>query len=329
MRLRLRQIAVAVTDLAAARADAEAIFGVGHAHEDPGVARYGLRNAVYRLGNTFLELLTPIADSTTVGRLLAKQGSDCGYMVILQTDKIDEARARIMEAGVRVVDQLDRSGAGFTHLHPRDVGGTLLSIDYMEQWERWEWGGPDWGIHPAPDCSIVAAEMHGAEPEVMAKRWSTVLDRPCSDGGHGWHIALYEGELRFVRKFGVEIPERKLQSADGRCAVAVTTGLLVSHGHLEHARRIELHPGLREQFFRPRIHQPRDEALAQEAALRETANGIERKTGHRLAVADHVAHDGDQRHRVFRKTYQRVRDVALERDADFADSGDAHEHSGG
>ena len=203
MRLRLRQIAVAVTDLAAARADAEAIFGVGHAHEDPGVARYGLRNAVYRLGNTFLEILTPVADGTTVGRLLAKQGSDCGYMVILQTDKIDEARARIMEAGVRVVDQLDRSGAGFTHLHPRDVGGTLLSIDYMGQWERWEWGGPDWGIHPAPDCSIVAAEMHGAEPEVMAKRWSTVLDRPCSDGGHGWHIALYEGELRFVRNSDV------------------------------------------------------------------------------------------------------------------------------
>lgn len=198
MKLRLRQIAVAVTDLVAARADAEAIFGAGHAHEDSGVARYGLRNAVYRLGNTFLELLTPVSDGTTVGRLLAKQGSDCGYMVILQTDQIDEARARIAEAGVRVVDQLDRSGAGFTHLHPRDLGGTLLSIDYMDQWDRWEWGGPDWGIHPAPDCSVFAAEMHGSEPEVMAKRWSTVLGRPCSDGEHGWHIALDEGDLRFV-----------------------------------------------------------------------------------------------------------------------------------
>lgn len=198
MRLRLRQIAVAVTDLGAARADSEAIFGVGHAHEDPGVGRYGLRNAVYRLGDTFLELLTPVADGTTVGRLLAKQNSDCGYMVILQTDQIDEARERIAEASVRVVHQLDRSSGGFTHLHPRDVGGTLLSIDYMDQWDRWEWGGPGWGTQPVTDSSIVAAEMHGPEPEMMAKRWSAVLGRPCAHHQDGWRIGLDEGELRFV-----------------------------------------------------------------------------------------------------------------------------------
>src|SRR3990167_8917341 len=138
MTLRLRQIAVAVTDLEGAQADAEAIFGASHPHEDPGVARYNLRNAVYRLEDTFLELLTPLTEGTTVGRLLAKKGGDCGYMVILQTDRIDEARSRAEEAGVRVVDQLDRNGCGFTHLHPRDVGGILLSIDYMSRWDQLE-----------------------------------------------------------------------------------------------------------------------------------------------------------------------------------------------
>lgn len=197
MRLRLRQIAVAVTDLDSARTDAEAIFGVANGHEDPGVARYGLRNAVYRLGNTFLELLTPIAENTTVGRLLAKQGGDCGYMVILQTDRIDEARERVAAEGVRVVDRIDRSGAGFTHLHPRDVGGTLLSIDYMDRWERWDWGGPQWQTHAAPDAPIVAAEMRGADPGAIARRWSAVLGRACSQEAQGWRIVLDEGELRF------------------------------------------------------------------------------------------------------------------------------------
>ncbi|MFC4293449.1 VOC family protein [Novosphingobium tardum] len=198
MTFRLRQIAVAVTDLEGALADAEAIFGASHPYEDSGVARYKLRNAVYRFGDTFLELLTPVAGDTTVGRLLARQEGDCGYMVILQTDRIEEARSRVAKAGIRVVDQLDRNGCGFTHLHPRDVGGTLLSIDYMSRWTQWEWGGPGWESHAAPACSIVAAEMHGPEPELMARRWSAVLGLPCSEHEGGWRIALDGGELLFL-----------------------------------------------------------------------------------------------------------------------------------
>ena len=75
--------------------------------------RYGLRNAVYAIDNTFLEFVSPITENTTVGRLLAKQGGDCGYMVILQTDSADNARARIDAAVVRVANlQPLRSRAG-------------------------------------------------------------------------------------------------------------------------------------------------------------------------------------------------------------------------
>ncbi len=165
MKLRLRQIALAVADLDAATSQASQVLGLGPAYQDPAIVRYGLRNAVYAIGNTFLEFVSPITENTTVGRLLAKQGGDCGYMVILQTDAADEARARIDAAGVRVADQLDRNGAGFMHLHPKDVGGTLLSVDYMPRWSDWEWGGPDWQSCATHGEAITGVGINALDPQ--------------------------------------------------------------------------------------------------------------------------------------------------------------------
>lgn len=197
MKLRLRQIALAVTDLEAATSQASEILGLGPAYQDPAILRYGLRNAVYPIGNTFLEFVSPITENTTVGRLLAKQGGDCGYMVILQTDAADEARARIGAVGVRVADELDRNGAGFMHLHPKDVGGTLLSIDYMPHWSDWEWGGPDWQRSANHGEAITGVGINAFDPQAMAGRWENILGRPIERPDHVTRIRLDEGELRF------------------------------------------------------------------------------------------------------------------------------------
>ncbi len=198
MKLRLRQIALAVADLEAAALQASQILCLGPAYQDPAIVRYGLRNAVYAIGNTFLEFVSPITENTTVRRLLAKQGGDCGYMVILQTDAADEARARIDAAGVRVADQLDRNGAGFMHLHPKDVGGTLLSIDYMPHWSDWEWGGPDWQKSATHGEAITGIGISALDPQGMAGRWGEVLGRPMEHCDQASCIGLDEGELQFA-----------------------------------------------------------------------------------------------------------------------------------
>jgi hypothetical protein len=199
-----------------------------------------LKNAVYAFGTTFLELLTPVAEGTTVGRLLAKRGGAGGYMVILQTDAIAEARARIDEAGIRVVDRLDRERAGFTHLHPRDVGGTLLSIDYMDSWDRWEWAGPDWqrSASPAGDLAIVAAEMQGDDPVGIARRWAEILDRPVTSDGDVWRVALDEDELRFVpmrdrRGEGLRAIDVRATQAEAIKAAARERGVMADDGTLD------------------------------------------------------------------------------------------------
>jgi catechol 2,3-dioxygenase-like lactoylglutathione lyase family enzyme len=198
--MRLRQIALVAHDLAKARADIVAVLGLGADYADPGVGHFGLENAVWPIGDTFLEVVSPKQPGTTAGRLLDKRGGDGGYMTIFQTADIDAARARAAAHGVRFVWTTDRDdGVHASHLHPRDTGGALISIDQMTPPERWEWGGPDWetAVRTEVATAIVGAEIQSDDPEATSRRWSDVLgvERVHADV---WRIALDGGELRFV-----------------------------------------------------------------------------------------------------------------------------------
>jgi hypothetical protein len=199
--MRLRQIALVGADLEAAKDEIVDVLGLGEAYADPGVGKYGLSNQVWPIGDTFLEVVSPQQDGTTAGRLLDKRGGDGGYMVILQTTALEGARKRLADQGVRVVDQFDGDGVHFTHLHPKDVGGAILSIDAMVPVTRWQWGGPDWETHVRTDVSthIVGGELQGADPDAMSARWAAVLGLPREADGEGWRIPLEDGELRFVK----------------------------------------------------------------------------------------------------------------------------------
>ena len=201
--MRLRQIALVAHDLAKAHADIAAVLGLDYAYDDPLVGKYGLRNAVFPIGDTFLEVVSPDTDGTTAGRLLEKRNGDGGYMVIMQVDDIAVARQRVAKVGVRIVSQLDREGAAFTHLHPKDVGGAILSLDSMDPKGRWEWAGPNWEDHVRTDTSIkiVGAEVQANDPAKMAARWAEVLGLS-AHLNKGFHsVTLKGGEIRFV---GVE-----------------------------------------------------------------------------------------------------------------------------
>ena len=199
--MRLRQIALVGQDLEACRAEIAGVLGLGEAYADPGVRKYGLHNAVWPVGDTFLEVVSPTQDGTTAGRLLEKRQGDGGYMVILQTDDLQAARARVAEKGVRIADQFDGDGVAFTHLHPKDVGGAIVSIDHMVPKERWEWGGPDWRKNVRTDSSleIVGAEVQVDDPGAMARRWGEVLGLDVR--GDGLSLGLDGGEIRFVQAF--------------------------------------------------------------------------------------------------------------------------------
>ena len=53
--MRLRQVALVARDLDAAVEDVGGVLGIEVAYNDPGVGTFGLRNAVFPVGDTFLE----------------------------------------------------------------------------------------------------------------------------------------------------------------------------------------------------------------------------------------------------------------------------------
>ncbi|MEO6398603.1 MAG: VOC family protein, partial [Tepidiformaceae bacterium] len=183
--MRLRQIALVAAQLEPVVDDLCAVFGIRVAFNDPGVGTYGLENAVMPIGNTFLEVVAPVRPETTAGRYLQRRGGDGGYMVILQSDDLDADRARFAELGIRVVAQLDFDHARGTHLHPRDVGGAILSVDDMDPPESWEWAGPDWKA--AVDISLVAGitgvAIQAGDAGALADRWAEVLGREVQTDG--------------------------------------------------------------------------------------------------------------------------------------------------
>ena len=237
--MRLRQIALVGKDLAANKADIQAVLGLGESYLDVGVAKYGLVNAVWPIGETFLEVVSPVEEGTTAGRLLDRRGGDGGYMAIFQVPDIEAARERAAAQNIRTVSQYDRPGVRISHLHPRDIGGAIVSIDWMDPWEHWEWGGPHWRANARTDVStgIVGCELQAADPEAMAARWSAALGPP--------HQALHDnvfamvmsdrGQVRFTpirddRGEGLSAFDVKVHDPAAVFAQAETRGLVDNNG---------------------------------------------------------------------------------------------------
>jgi hypothetical protein len=175
--VRLRQVALVARDLDPVAARLESDLGLPAPYADPGIARFGLRNAVYAVGDTFLEVVAPVRDDTTAGRYLDRRGGDAGYMAIFQLADLDAARARLTALGVRVVWQDDQPDISGTHLHPRDVPGAIVSLDAARPQESWHWAGPEWtGGAPAHESGgITGITVAAADPAAVARRWADVL----------------------------------------------------------------------------------------------------------------------------------------------------------
>lgn len=126
------------------------------------------------VGDQFIEVVSPVKENTTAGRLLDKRGGDGGYMAIYAVDDLDRRVALLQQHGVRTVWSIDLPDGSIRarHLHPRDTGGAIVSVDEPREWEGWPWGGPTWRPSVAVASSIAGVVIGAEDPSAMRSRWT-------------------------------------------------------------------------------------------------------------------------------------------------------------
>lgn len=199
--MRIRQIALVARALDPVVDDLCAVLGVEVAFNDPGVGEFGLTNAVLALGDQFIEVVCPVRGDATAARYLERRRGDGGYMVILQSADLDADRARLARAGVRIVWEIAFDDIATIHLHPRDVGGAIVSLDRPVPPASWRWGGPAWEEkgRRSDARAILGAEIQSDDPRALAARWAEVIGAPVAHDAAGPpRIELEGGHLRFV-----------------------------------------------------------------------------------------------------------------------------------
>jgi hypothetical protein len=197
--VRLRQAVLVAAELEPVAAALRSELGLGEPFRDPGVAEFGLVNAVFAIGDCFLEVVSPTRPGTAGGRYLERHGGDGGYMVIFDLEDLESARARVAELGVRVVWQIDLPDISGTHLHPADMRGAIVSIDSSRPYGSWRWGGPAWtaAIGQGAAGRLAGASIAVEDPAATAARWAEVLGVARSEDGTV--LALDGGEVAFRR----------------------------------------------------------------------------------------------------------------------------------
>lgn len=199
--MRLRQAVLVARELEPAVSELRTALGLREPFRDPGVAEFGLENAVFALGDCFLEIVSPRQPETAAGRYLERHGGDGGYMVIFDLEDLDAARRRASELGVRVVWRLDLADISGTHLHPADMRGAIVSIDESRPYGTWRWGGPEWtgATGEGAAARLAGITVAVVDPAAVAARWAAVLG---TGAGEEHAIELDGASVRFSAASG-------------------------------------------------------------------------------------------------------------------------------
>ncbi len=221
--MKLRQCVFICKDLESSNAELCDILGIEVAFRDPGVAKWGLANVVCPTGHDFLEIVSPFQAGTSAGRYIDRRKGDGGYMVILQVADAAAERKRVTGLGIRAVAQKDLPEYQYTHFHPSDTTGVLLSLDTTTApagtdpalW--WPPAEKDWLKQARSDVTsgLAGVEIQNEDPDKAAALWSKILNRPVEgdiirldDDGEIRFVPIADGRGRGISAYDVRVVDR-------------------------------------------------------------------------------------------------------------------------
>ena len=122
-------VAIAVNDLEAAIEYYRNVYGVEVEHREV-VERDGVEEALLKVAESYVQLLTPVRDDSTVAKYLVTKGEGIHH-VGYRVDDCAAALAAVVAAGGKPIDEAPRPGSRGTtvaFVHPKGSFGTLIEL---------------------------------------------------------------------------------------------------------------------------------------------------------------------------------------------------------
>jgi methylmalonyl-CoA/ethylmalonyl-CoA epimerase len=122
-------VAIAVNDLDASIAWYADVFGAEVTHREV-VESDGVEEALVRVADSYIQLLTPTRDDSPVAKYLAKRGEGLHHIAYRVAD-CAVALEIVKQSGARVIDEAPRPGSRNTtvaFIHPQDGFSTLIEL---------------------------------------------------------------------------------------------------------------------------------------------------------------------------------------------------------
>jgi catechol 2,3-dioxygenase-like lactoylglutathione lyase family enzyme len=212
--LRLRQVCLVASDLAAQEERFKSVLGLQPCYRDPNVRRYGLENVLFPVGQDFIEIVSPTQPGTAAGRFLDQRSGRGGYMVIFDCDDPAQRRQHAEDMGIRIANALQYQTYYGVQLHPRDSGAAMIEFNHTVGGENLDGpyhpAGSNWqdAVRIDTTSRLLAVDIEAPDPAAIAARWAEILEVPVTrtDAGR-LELALGESRIRFTPGTAVDQPQ--------------------------------------------------------------------------------------------------------------------------
>lgn len=126
---KVEHIAIAVSDLQESIDLYTKVWGLTLEHREV-VEDQGVEEAMFKLGDSYIQLLGPLGPETTVGKFVATRGPGLHH-IAYEVDDIVQSLKELKEQGIRLIDESPRPGSRGTKIafvHPKSNGGVLVEL---------------------------------------------------------------------------------------------------------------------------------------------------------------------------------------------------------
>lgn len=126
---KIEHVAIAVSDLEQAIEHYSKVWGLTLEHREV-VEDQGVEEAMFKLGDSYIQLLAPLAPDTTVGKFIERKGEGLHH-IAYEVEDLEASLDALTADGVKLIDDKPRTGSRGTRIafvHPRSNRGLLVEL---------------------------------------------------------------------------------------------------------------------------------------------------------------------------------------------------------